>query len=176
MTTWTEERTNLMYKLFADGKRASQVAEELGVTRNAVIGKMHRSGHRISAPDNTEKPLRVRRRLNMYHLEEVQKRPVLRFKPVRVAPKVIKLRLPKRPTGSCTILELDSTRCRWPMWNDDIDPRLYCGNETVNRVYCKEHRERAKQKFNNVHEYVRRDPSRDFVIKTRPAKSPKSMV
>jgi GcrA cell cycle regulator len=40
---WTDERVNLLIKLWTDGLSASQIAGQLGgVTRNAVIGKVHR--------------------------------------------------------------------------------------------------------------------------------------
>ena len=43
--TWTDERVELLKKLWADGLSASQIAGELGgITRNAVIGKVHRLG------------------------------------------------------------------------------------------------------------------------------------
>src|SRR4051812_20746161 len=43
--SWTDERIELLKKLWADGLSASQIAAELGqVTRNAVIGKVHRLG------------------------------------------------------------------------------------------------------------------------------------
>ena len=43
--TWTDERVELLKKLWIDGLSASQIAAELGnVTRNAVIGKVHRLG------------------------------------------------------------------------------------------------------------------------------------
>jgi GcrA cell cycle regulator len=43
--TWTDERVELLKKLWADGLSASQIAGEMGgVTRNAVIGKVHRLG------------------------------------------------------------------------------------------------------------------------------------
>lgn len=42
---WTDERKALVTKLWAEGLSASQVAEELGgVSRNAVIGLVHRMG------------------------------------------------------------------------------------------------------------------------------------
>jgi len=42
---WTDERVELLKKLWSDGLSASQIAGELGsVTRNAVIGKVHRLG------------------------------------------------------------------------------------------------------------------------------------
>lgn len=42
--SWTDERVELLKKLWMDGLSASQIAKELGegVTRNAVIGKVHR--------------------------------------------------------------------------------------------------------------------------------------
>ncbi|MEM9732936.1 MAG: GcrA family cell cycle regulator [Pseudomonadota bacterium] len=45
MATWTEERVARLAKLWAEGLSASQIAADLGeVTRNAVIGKVHRLG------------------------------------------------------------------------------------------------------------------------------------
>ena len=42
---WTEERVELLKKLWVEGLSASQIAGRLGgVTRNAVIGKVHRLG------------------------------------------------------------------------------------------------------------------------------------
>jgi len=43
--SWTDERVDLLKKMWSDGQSASQIAKELGgVTRNAVIGKVHRLG------------------------------------------------------------------------------------------------------------------------------------
>ncbi len=40
---WTDERVELLRKLWAEGLSASQIAAQLGgVSRNAVIGKVHR--------------------------------------------------------------------------------------------------------------------------------------
>ena len=45
MISWTDERVDLLKKLWGEGLSASQIAGELGgVTRNAVIGKVHRLG------------------------------------------------------------------------------------------------------------------------------------
>ena len=44
--SWTDERVELLRKLWLEGLSASQIASELsnGITRNAVIGKVHRLG------------------------------------------------------------------------------------------------------------------------------------
>ncbi|XDA97723.1 GcrA family cell cycle regulator [Sulfitobacter sp. LCG007] len=51
--SWTDERVELLKKMWSEGQSASQIAKELGgVTRNAVIGKVHRLGlsNRVGAP------------------------------------------------------------------------------------------------------------------------------
>ena len=43
--SWTDDRVELLKKMCGEGQSASQIAKELGgVTRNAVIGKVHRLG------------------------------------------------------------------------------------------------------------------------------------
>ncbi|MEM8537723.1 MAG: GcrA family cell cycle regulator [Pseudomonadota bacterium] len=43
--SWTDERVETLKTRWGDGQSASQIAKELGgVTRNAVIGKVHRLG------------------------------------------------------------------------------------------------------------------------------------
>ncbi len=51
--SWTDERVDLLKKMWSEGQSASQIAKELGgVTRNAVIGKVHRLGlsNRAASP------------------------------------------------------------------------------------------------------------------------------
>lgn len=43
--SWTEERVETLKRMWGEGQSASSIAKELGgVTRNAVIGKVHRLG------------------------------------------------------------------------------------------------------------------------------------
>ncbi len=58
--SWTDERVETLKKMWGEGQSASQIAKELGgVTRNAVIGKVHRLGlsNRVgAAPEPAAKP------------------------------------------------------------------------------------------------------------------------
>ena len=55
--SWTDERVDLLKKMWSDGQSASQIAKELGgVTRNAVIGKVHRLGLSNRATGGASKP------------------------------------------------------------------------------------------------------------------------
>ena len=58
---WTEDRVEILTKLWAEGLSASQIAKQLGgVTRNAVIGKVHRHGlsGRAKPPNPAKKKAR----------------------------------------------------------------------------------------------------------------------
>ncbi len=55
--SWTDERVETLKRMWAEGQSASQIAKELGgVTRNAVIGKVHRLGlsNRVGGKEEDE--------------------------------------------------------------------------------------------------------------------------
>ena len=57
--SWTDDRVETLKKMWGEGQSASQIAKELGgVTRNAVIGKVHRLGlsNRAATGSATAKP------------------------------------------------------------------------------------------------------------------------
>ena len=56
--SWTDERIATLKKMWEGGSTASQIADELGgVSRNAVIGKVHRLGLAGRAtPARAERP------------------------------------------------------------------------------------------------------------------------
>ena len=52
--SWTDDRVETLKKMWGEGQSASQIAKELGgVTRNAVIGKVHRLGLSNRATSST---------------------------------------------------------------------------------------------------------------------------
>jgi GcrA cell cycle regulator len=67
--TWTDERVEMLKKLWTDGLSASQIAAELGgITRNAVIGKVHRlglSGRAKSPSSAAPRPRKARQHQHM---------------------------------------------------------------------------------------------------------------
>src|SRR5450755_624691 len=62
--SWTDERVELLRQLWLDGRSASQISAELGlgITRNAVIGKVHRLGLSGRAKSTSPAVPRVRQR------------------------------------------------------------------------------------------------------------------
>src|SRR5690606_32515155 len=76
--SWTDERVELLKKLWSDGLSASQIAAELGgITRNAVIGKVHRlglSGRAKSPSSSTPRPRKARSSGHMIRVQRPQVR------------------------------------------------------------------------------------------------------
>ena len=68
--SWTDDRVELLKKLWGEGQSASQIAKELGgVTRNAVIGKVHRLGlsNRATSASKTDSQAKPELRLHYRH-------------------------------------------------------------------------------------------------------------
>jgi len=152
---WTEERVELLKKLWADGLSASQIAGRLGeVTRNAVIGKVHRLGLAGRATTSRIRSARPRNRVSHLPLRptRVQYRtngnaalkPV--YAPVekpaavlRVVPSAVEdidvpepLRVP--------LLDLNESSCRWPIGDPQDDSFHFCGHDKASgSSYCEHH-------------------------------------
>ena len=107
--SWTDERVETLKKMWAEGQSASQIAKELGaVTRNAVIGKVHRLGlsNRVGpSGGKDEEELEV----PVVPVEPPRVEPVRVAEPVRVepAPRVAEVPRPAAvPASGATVTPL----------------------------------------------------------------------
>jgi GcrA cell cycle regulator len=152
---WTDEKVELLRQLWLDGKSASQIAGELGdgVTRNAVIGKVHRLG--LSGRVKTSAPAapRVRQRpagprpaprsggafrgntaLALARDTQIEAEP--EFREDVVIPMSLRV----------TIVELREAMCRWPLGDPTSSEFRYCGIQTQgDGPYCVHHGRMAYQ-------------------------------
>ena len=143
--TWTAERIEDLKRLWADGQSASEIANQLGgVSRNAVIGKIHRlnlSGKAKPAPAKKERKPKPKR------LSKARPSSVFRNGP---SPK------PKKPLPWSEPIELQSLRvplleltdsmCRWPSGDPKGSDFGFCGHRKHRGLpYCEYHARRAYQ-------------------------------
>ena len=164
--SWTEERVERLSRLWMQGQSASQIAGELGdgVSRNAVIGKIHRlglSGRSVSAMQ----PEGDRGRGAKPIAPPAPAKPAVRFQPpvelpVSVATYPIAQALPVSEvvipmTDRVTIMELRETMCRWPLGDPTSAEFRFCGCRTSGAIpYCTAH---ARVAFQPVTERRRVD-------------------
>lgn len=156
---WTDDRVELLKKLWAEGLSASQIANQLGgVTRNAVIGKVHRLG--LSGRTTTSRVKTPRTRRRPTHTQSRSARPQMRtqgsaaLKPAydanaeeeyQLAPApIVELVIPLDERAS--ILTLDETKCRWPIGDPGDEEFHFCGRHSESGVpYCEHHSSIAYQ-------------------------------
>jgi GcrA cell cycle regulator len=156
--SWTDERVELLKKMWGEGQSASQIAKELGgVTRNAVIGKVHRLGlsNRATTTTKTESKAKP--------APKAEAKPKPAPKPAEPAakaedppaPKPIPARkqiipagqpLPPQPSANeispeamakvsavekkakkLSLMELTERTCKWPVGDPATEDFWFCG-------------------------------------------------
>jgi len=144
---WTDERVETLKKLWLDGLSASQIAKQLGgVTRNAVIGKVHRLG--LSGRAAPSQPARQVFKAPR-PARPVQTAPVVQRRVVTEAVTVLPMPTPVHrieEPGSATVLTLGAHMCKWPIGDPSTDGFTFCGRRSGDvGPYCREHAQVAYQ-------------------------------
>jgi GcrA cell cycle regulator len=152
--SWTDERVELLKKLWSDGLSASQIAAELGgITRNAVIGKVHRLGlsGRAKAPSSSvPRQRKPRAASQMFRAPRTMMRgatalamPAYDYEP-EPEPVPIENII---PIGQrCALVELTDEKCHWPIGDPGQPDFFFCGGKTnAGMPYCAYHARIAYQ-------------------------------
>ena len=155
---WTEERVELLKKLWAEGLSASQIAAELGnVTRNAVIGKVHRlglSGRAKPTRSSVSRPRRMRgarprgsdagfATIGNTALK-ADSAPLARARPKPELAPIAELVIPMEERK--TILQLTEHTCKWPIGDPGDEEFYFCGRRSeMGNPYCEHHARVAYQ-------------------------------
>ena len=166
--SWTDERVEVLKKLWMEGLSASQIAGELGqgVTRNAVIGKVHRlklsarakpatssqrarpahrSPRRASGSTSSSMGTMKRRTMSaaptigataLKQSEDLDAEPY-------IAPNTVhELVIPEGERVS--LLELSEMTCKWPIGDPLNSDFHFCGRGSLEgKPYCEFHSKRA---------------------------------
>ena len=162
---WTEDRVELLKKLWTEGHSASQIAAKLGmgVTRNAVIGKVHRlnlSGRATQprsseprTPRKTREPSHPGRPMGAPSMPRAGNTVLKQFPRAEAQPRQITLPEPKPlrlvdlpKDGRITILHLSDKTCKWPIGDPGAEDFCFCGHgPRDNSPYCEYHARLAYQ-------------------------------
>jgi GcrA cell cycle regulator len=143
---WTDERVETLKKLWLDGLSASQIAKQLGgVTRNAVIGKVHRLG--LSGRAAPSQPARPAYKPPRPARPAVSATPAPRRVIEPHAPVVVARPIPYiEEPGSATVLTLGAHMCKWPIGDPSSEGFTFCGKRNGgDGPYCVEHARIAYQ-------------------------------
>ena len=150
--SWTDERVEQLKQLWSEGLSASQIARQLGgVTRNAVIGKVHRLGLAGRAtPARAERPrMQVARRTARPRPAPVIQSPIIERDPIV-----------DEHGRKTTVLTINDRMCKWPIGDPAMNDFHFCGHPPKGgSPYCDAHCVKAFQPAQNRRD---RDRDRDF--------------
>lgn len=143
---WSQERTDTLKKLWADGHSGSAIARRLGgVTRNAVIGKVHRLG----LPLRVRPAKNERKRRHRVYVPRPKPVPTTAYARMlatmpkeEIAAPYVELDIPLKERQ--TIETLEKHHCRWPIGDPQHADFHFCGKQKVAGLsYCEFHARRA---------------------------------
>jgi GcrA cell cycle regulator len=152
--TWTPERVDQLRTCIATGLSCSEIAAEIGVTRNAVIGKIHRLGLAPGRPVSgtasglmsgparghtpgarRSQPSSQRQLLRLIFADRASPGSATSADLTNVAATAS-----VESTRPCSLLELAACKCRWPVSNGGAPAFAFCGNDAVGALpYCAGH-------------------------------------
>jgi len=164
--SWTDERVEQLRQAWLEGKSASQIANLLGhgLTRNAVIGKVHRLGlagraktsngggvagshprpsqvlqNARSASPPRSAPSHAARIVRGATALAIQSQALAEAQPQEIESVVLPMSV------RVTIVELKETMCRWPLGDPTSPDFRYCGSPNLAGPYCQYHGRLAYQ-------------------------------
>jgi GcrA cell cycle regulator len=137
--TWTLERIELLKNRFEAGLSCRDIAADIGVSRNAVIGKLSRLNltreNKGEAPRPPRKDSAKSRRQGSVPRLQYQLLQALYDEPQPAAADQ-----PIHNQYCCSLLELSEQKCRWPISTPGAADFCFCGNPPLEGLpYCPGH-------------------------------------
>lgn len=126
MSVWTDDLIEELTALWKEGRlSAASIAQRMGVSRNAIIGKVNRLG--LSVPQVASS--KAKRKRGQFKMPETSTPIVIEPKPEDA----------KTAFGTpVALLDLTDATCRFPI--GDVAPYMFCGAEPEKgKPYCKAH-------------------------------------
>ncbi|MCJ2135153.1 GcrA cell cycle regulator [Methylobacterium sp. J-026] len=157
---WTDDRVALLRRLWEEGQSASKIAAQLGgVTRNAVIGKVHRLGLAGRPRGGEELPaaavvvpsaktVEIETAIAVVETQAPEPVAILSHRPAPEfpAPAPATAPVPLATSQRVTIMDLRESMCRWPLGDPTTPEFRFCGGRAITGLpYCTHHAEIAYQ-------------------------------
>jgi GcrA cell cycle regulator len=130
---WTEKMVEDLRQMWIEGLTANEIAKKLGVSKNSIVGKVHRLCL-TARPSPIKKKGEVETEKEVTQIKEVI--PVREIKPVKGAAASIT----SDAAGKVRLVDLDSHTCRWPLGDPRDEDFSFCGKKVRSgQTYCDEH-------------------------------------
>lgn len=140
--TWDDKRIERLKLLFNEGKSFGKIADELGITRNAAIGKASRLGLKKNRDLKTERSLSSVSRRLAKKVKAPAKLKGITSMDTPLAKRVGETPRPSfipDPALSVALMDAEPHHCRWIVSNGAEEVR-FCGHDkAAGASYCHGH-------------------------------------
>lgn len=154
---WTDEMVDQLREMWKQGLTTGEIGKRLGVSKNSIVGKVHRLGlsgrpSPIKKKDGTEAPAEKKEATeNVVKATKpkVEKAPAPKAtkvekkaeEKVEVEEKIeISAPAPHHHNGKTSLTDLDNHTCRWPIGDPKDENFHFCGRKVrIGQTYCDEH-------------------------------------
>jgi GcrA cell cycle regulator len=137
--TWTAERLELLKNRFEAGLSCREIADDIGVSRNAVIGKLSRLNLTREKNNDARRPGR-KDAAKGRSPKTGPRFQYLMLQALYGEPQPAADDAPIHNGHCCSLLELSEERCRWPISTPGAADFCFCGNTPVEGLpYCAGH-------------------------------------
>ena len=149
---WSDQAIETIRQMWQAGKSGSQIARDLGggLTKGAVIGRIHRSGYQARQKQPLYSPIRNKPAAPRFNLPSPHRPPTaLMASRVEAAERrAAKLKceaMTEAPNGGVTLMELTDRTCRWIFGDPRDEAMKYCGAAKSPDAgpWCPDHRAMA---------------------------------
>ncbi|MBO5038748.1 MAG: global cell cycle regulator GcrA-like protein [Alphaproteobacteria bacterium] len=139
---WTDEAVEELKRMWDRGMTTGQIAKALNVTKNSIIGKVHRLC--LTARPSPIKKVPAKK---APAAKKESSKPVKESRKTSVAAPVTKKEEKNTPQTASFVEEtniplvkLDNHTCRWPLGDPRDDDFCFCGKKVkTGQTYCEEH-------------------------------------
>ena len=145
---WTDEAVEELKKMWDKGMTTGQIAKVLNVTKNSIIGKVHRlcltARPSPIKKSNNSTPEKKTPKASKTPKSTTPSKPATE-KVIKETKKeaAIETQKPAQPVVEETnipLVKLDNHTCRWPLGDPKDDDFCFCGKRIkTGQTYCEEH-------------------------------------
>jgi len=141
---WTEEQVEQLRQMWVEGLSANEIAKKIGVSKNSIVGKVHRLCLKARPS-----PIKKKEIVPPQEAEAEAKTPpdtpengeCLKPEVADAYQQKEKVQIKKNTGKGCVkLVELDSHTCRWPIGDPRDEDFCFCGKRVrTGQTYCDEH-------------------------------------
>lgn len=139
---WTDEAVEELKRMWDRGMTTGQIAKALNVTKNSIIGKVHRLC--LTARPSPIKKVPTKSEAKPARAEKAPKALKAETKvaeaPAPQATVAVEKPVITEEETNIPLVKLDNHTCRWPIGDPRDDSFCFCGKRVkTGQTYCEEH-------------------------------------